>query len=93
MSEQGGIRMQAQLTVRLPEDLEREVSNYAKKLRLKRSDIVRMALERFLQESYVREESAPYEKVSGLIGAVSSGIPDLGNDHRKHLVKRIKKHA
>ncbi|HWR72091.1 MAG TPA: hypothetical protein VN604_02880 [Nitrospirota bacterium] len=50
-------------------------------------------MERFLQESYVREEGAPYEKVSGLIGAVSSGIPDLGAGHRKHLVKRIKKHA
>jgi len=40
--------MQSQLTVRLPEDLDREVSNAAERLRLKRSDIVRLALEQFL---------------------------------------------
>ncbi|MFA4911823.1 MAG: hypothetical protein WC649_12400 [Desulfobacteria bacterium] len=56
--------MQSQLTVRFPDDLEREVSNYAKKLRLKRSDIVRMALERFLRESYVLEQDMPYKKMS-----------------------------
>jgi metal-responsive CopG/Arc/MetJ family transcriptional regulator len=85
--------MQSQLTVRLPDDLEREVSNYAKKLHLKRSDIVRMALERFLREPFVREERAPYEKVSKLIGCVTSGISDLGSAHREHLIKRIRKHA
>jgi antitoxin component of RelBE/YafQ-DinJ toxin-antitoxin module len=89
----GGISMQSQLTVRLPEDLEREVSNCAKKLRLKRSDIVRMALERFLRESYVPEQDIPYKKVRNLIGAISSGVSDLGSSHRKHLLKRIKEHA
>lgn len=85
--------MQSQLTVRLPDDLEREVSNCAKKLRLKRSDIVRMALERFLRESYVQEQDMPYKKVSNLIGAISSGVSDLGSSHREHLLKRIKEHA
>lgn len=85
--------MQSQLTVRLPDDLEQEVANYAKRLRLKRSDIVRMALERFLRESSVREESSPYQKVISLLGVVSSGVPDLGSAHREHLVKRIRKHA
>lgn len=85
--------MPSQLTVRLPDDLDRDVSNAAKKLRLKRSDIVRMALEKFLQETHVREESVPYKKVSGLIGAVASGVSDLGSSHREHLLKRVKKHA
>ena len=85
--------MQSQLTVRLPDDLEQEVSKYAKKLRLKRSDIVRMALESFFQESYVQEESVPYKKVSNLIGSITSGLSDLGSSHREHLLKRIKKHA
>ena len=85
--------MQSQLTVRIPDDLEHEVSNYAKKLRLKRSDIVRMALESFFRESSVREETVPYKKVSNLIGAVASGLSDLGSSHREHLLKRIKKHA
>ena len=83
--------MQYQLTVRLPDDLGREISNYAKRLRLKRSDIVRMALERFFREGAVREEMGPYERVSALIGAVESGISDLGAGHRKYLVKRIRK--
>ena len=85
--------MQSQLTIRLPEDLEREIADYARRLHLKRSDIVRMALESFLKESRVSEETSPYEKVSNLIGAIESGISDLGQAHRKHLVKRIKKHA
>jgi len=85
--------MQAQLTVRLPEDLERKVSRYAKKLRLKRSDIVRMALERFLDAQYVREEPSPYGSVQSLIGSVESGIPDLGKAHRDHLLKRMRKRA
>lgn len=85
--------MQSQLTVRLPDDLDKAVSDYAKKLRLKRSDIVRMALERFFKEPAVQEEAVPYRKVSDLLGSVASGIPDLGSAHRKHLVNRIKKHA
>ena len=85
--------MQSQLTVRLPEDIDREIANYARKLRLKRSDIVKMALARFLSEPQVREDLSPYKRVSSLIGAIESGVPDLGQAHRKHLLKRIKKHA
>jgi metal-responsive CopG/Arc/MetJ family transcriptional regulator len=85
--------MQSQLTVRLPEDLDRELANYAKRLRLKRSDIVRMALERFFGEPQVREERSPYGRVKHLLGSIESGIPDLGSRHREHLLKRIRKHA
>ena len=85
--------MQSQLTIRLPEDMEQKLSRYARQLRLKRSDIVRMALERLFSESVVQEERTPYDKVRTLIGAVSSGITDLGTKHREHLVKKIKKHA
>jgi predicted transcriptional regulator len=41
--------MDAQLTVRLPEVLSKKISRLAKKLKLKRSDIVRLALERFAE--------------------------------------------
>ncbi len=85
--------MQSQLTVRLSDDLEKEISNLSKKLYLKRSDIVRMALEKFLDEFQVREESKPYEKVKNLIGTVSSGISDLGEAHREHLLKKFKRNA
>lgn len=85
--------MPSQVTVRLPEDLDRKVTNAAKRLRLKRSDIVRLALEQFLHAPQVREEQAPYGKVKHLVGAVESGIPDLGSAHREHLVERIKRHG
>lgn len=85
--------MQAQLTVRLPEDINRELGDYAKRMRLKRSDIVRMALERFFSEPQVREETSPYGRVKHLVGTLQSGVSDLGSRHREHLIKRIKKHA
>lgn len=85
--------MQSQLTVRLSDDLDKGVSTLAKKLHLKRSDIVRIALERFLGESQEQEESKPYDRVKKLLGSVSSGISDLGTAHRKHLLNKIKKHA
>jgi metal-responsive CopG/Arc/MetJ family transcriptional regulator len=88
-----GYKMQSQLTVRLSDDLEKEISNLSKRLYLKRSDIVRMALEKFLDEFQVREESKPYEKVKNLIGTVSSGISDLGEAHREHLLKKFKRNA
>ena len=84
--------MQSQLTVRLSDDLDKDISTLAKRLRLKRSDIVRMALERFLEE-FQGKESRPYEKVKNLIGTISSGIPDLGEAHRKYLLKKFKKSA
>jgi metal-responsive CopG/Arc/MetJ family transcriptional regulator len=84
--------MQSQITVRLSDDLDKEILALSKRLRLKRSDIVRMALERFLGEFH-GEEGIPYEKVKNLIGTVSSGISDLGESHRKYLLKKFRKSA
>jgi len=79
--------------VRLSDDLDKEISNLAKRLHLKRSDIIRMALERFLEEFHGRGESRPYERVKSLIGSISSGVSDLGETHRKYLLKQFKKRA
>lgn len=84
--------MQSQLTVRLSDDLDKEISLLAKRLRLKRSDIVRMALQKFLGE-FQSEENKPYEQVKTLIGIFSSGVPDLGESHRKYLLRKFKKSA
>ena len=85
--------MQSQLTVRLSDDLDKEISTLAKRLHLKRSDIVRIALERILEEFQGREKGKPYENVKNLIGSITSGISDLGEAHRKHLLKKFKKSA
>lgn len=85
--------MNSQLTVRLPDDLEKGISMLAKKLHLKRADIVRMALEKFVEQAKGEEESSPYDRVKSLLGSVSSGISDLGESHREHLLKKFKRHA
>lgn len=85
--------MSTQLTVRLPDDLSKDITIFAKRLHLKRSDIVRMALKRFIGEVEEKKEETPYERVKNLIGSFSSGLPDLGESHRKYLIERIKKNA
>ena len=85
--------MKSQLTLRLPDDLEEDLSMLTKRLRLKRSDIVRMALERFIGEVKENEEMKPYDRVVSIIGTISSGISDLGEAHRRHILKKIRKHA
>ena len=80
--------MKSQLTIRVPDDLERDLSSLTKKLKLKRSDIVRIALRRFIEEFKTVKETIPYERVADIIGTVSTGIPDLGEAHRKYLLKR-----
>ena len=83
--------MKSQLTVRISEKLDQEISVLAKRLHLKRSDIVRMALEKLVAEFEVKSEQSPYERVKKLVGLVESGIPDLGEAHRKHLKAKIKR--
>lgn len=85
--------MNSQLTVRLPDNLEKEISMIARKLQLKRADIVRMALERFVKQAEVEEENSPYDRVKRLLGSVSSGISDLGESHRGHLLRKFKRRA
>ncbi len=85
--------MITQITVRVPEDLNREVYGMAKRLHLKRSDIVRMALERFVRGGERGVQTKPYEQVKNLVGSLASGLPDLGESHRKYLIERMKRHA
>jgi hypothetical protein len=82
----------SQLTVRLPDNLDKNISTLAKKLHLKRADIVRMALESFLKQAEWQEESSPYDRYLPL-GSVSSGISDLGESHQEHLLRKFKRHA
>lgn len=85
--------MNSQLTVRLPQDLNDGITDIARKMRLKRSDIVRVAIEKFIEEFEGKEEDRPYERVRKLIGRIETGISDLGERHREYLVERIKKRA
>jgi Arc/MetJ-type ribon-helix-helix transcriptional regulator len=85
--------MKGQLTVRLTDELEAGVETLARKLRRKRSDVVRIALERLLREEEGTAGDTPYEQVKDLLGSVESGITDLGSNHREHLKSRLRRNA
>jgi predicted transcriptional regulator len=82
--------MESQLTLRLPATLAGKLERTARRLRRKRSDVVRLALEQFLEsEPAVR----PIERVRDLLGGIESGIADLGQRHREHLIRRLRRGA
>ena len=78
-----------QLTIRMPDDQMSRIEHIAKKLGLKKSDVTRMAIKKFIQE-YDDGTEKPFAKVKHLLGVVESGVPDLGQRHRQHLLKKIK---
>ena len=80
--------MEHQLTLRLPASLAEKLEHAAIRLRRKRSEVVRLALEQFLD---TKIESRPIERVRDLLGSFESGLPDLGQHHREYLVKRLRR--
>lgn len=79
--------MESQLTLRLSAELAKRLDSAAKRLRRKRSEVVRLALEQFLD---AQVETRPVELVRDLLGQVESGLPDLGQRHREYLVERLR---
>ena len=80
--------MDSQLTLRLPSALTEKLERSAKLLKRKRSDVVRLALEQFLDTG---PDIRPIERVRDLLGRVESGVPDLGQNHREHLIRRLRR--
>jgi len=80
--------MEHQLTVRLPVALAEKLDHAATRLRRKRSEVVRVALEQFLDTDI---PTRPVERVRDLLGSVESGVPDLGQRHREYLLKRLRR--
>ena len=80
-----------QLTVRMPEEYSEKLHSLSEKLGLKRSDIVRLAVKRFLETDHEINAHPPFRKVEHLLGSVESGIMDLGRNHRRHLIQKIKR--
>jgi hypothetical protein len=62
----------------------------AKEAHCKLSDLVRKAREELLSDAGMALEARPYDRVRDLLGSVESGIPDLGHNHREHLLQRLK---
>ncbi|HEX6768492.1 MAG TPA: ribbon-helix-helix protein, CopG family [Candidatus Binatia bacterium] len=80
--------MESQLTMRLPADLAAKLERSAKRLKRKRSEVVRAALEQYLN---TEPDLRPIEQVRDLLGSVASGKPDLGQRHRDYLIRRLRR--
>jgi predicted DNA-binding protein len=82
--------MERQLTLRMPVDLAKKLERTARRLRRKRSEVVRLALEQFLDGGDLSPDMHPIERVRDLLGRIESGLPDLGQRHRDYLLKRLR---
>ena len=83
--------MMQQITIRMNEEDLNRIEHIAKLTGLKKSDITRLAIRKFVDEYEPKDDTPIYEKVKHLVGVVESGVPDLGLNHRKHLINRIRK--
>jgi len=83
--------MESQLTIRLPELLHERLTRVASHLGLKRSDVARMAIQRYLDETEHMSRVRPYDAVKDLIGSLDSGASDIGSRHREYLMTRFRK--
>ncbi|OFW27697.1 MAG: hypothetical protein A3H97_23145 [Acidobacteria bacterium RIFCSPLOWO2_02_FULL_65_29] len=73
--------MDDQISVRLPAALGRTLRRRSRHLGRRTSEIVRLALETFLEEQSPAQ-ARPATRVEHLIGSLASGRPDLAERHR-----------
>jgi len=79
-----------QLTIRVSDDKIIKIKQIADILGLKKSDVTRMAINKFVDEFHsTGSEFGPYNKIKHLLGSAESGVNDLGQRHREHLIKKI----
>ena len=79
-----------QLTIRMPEEYFAGIEQIANATGLKKSDITRMAIKKYIEDYTTEKEINQYDRAKDLIGVVASGISDLGKNHRNYLIQKIK---
>lgn len=79
-----------QLTIRMPKEHLLQIVQIAEKMGLKKSDITRLAIKHFIEGQGYNDGETPFDKARSLIGVAESGITDLGQNHRKYLINKIK---
>jgi len=75
----------------MPDEYREKIEVLAQKMGLKKSDIARVALKKFIEENIDEDQRSPYQKVKHLLGTAESGKKDLGQRHRDYLIKKIRK--
>jgi predicted DNA-binding protein len=83
--------MESQITIRLPGTLRRRLDRAAKSVGRRRSDLARLAVQRYLDDLESESAPRPYERVRDLLGSVDSGVTDLGSRHRDHLLAHFRR--
>lgn len=78
-----------QLTIRLPDDYGPQIERLVREMGLKKSDVARLAIKEFIA-SHPQRNEYPFSKAKSFIGVAESGTSDLGQNHRKYLVEKIK---
>jgi Arc/MetJ-type ribon-helix-helix transcriptional regulator len=81
--------MASQLTVRLPDDLRKELDALARKLNRRQSELVRIALRDFLM-SQPGSDIRPADRARSLLGSLESGVPDLAARHREYVLESLR---
>lgn len=81
--------MDRQIAVRMPAQLAMRLDRVARRTGKTRSDVTREALERFLAGPDFT--ARPIDRVRDLIGAVESGLPDVGQRHRDYLLRQVRR--
>jgi hypothetical protein len=75
----------------MPDEYGEKIAILAEKMGLKKSDIARIALKKFVEENLGDNQGTPFQKIGHLLGSAESGIKDLGQRHREYLSKKIRK--
>ena len=83
--------MEDQLTIRFPHELNKALKARAARMQRKPSEVVRMAVEEFLQISDDLAPKSPAKRVQHLIGSIETGIPDLALRHREYILKKLRR--
>ena len=79
-----------QLTIRVPDEYLAGIERIAASTGLKKSDITRLAIKKYIDEHAAEREISNYGRAKDLIGVVASGVSDLGANHREYLIQKIK---
>ena len=79
-----------QITIRMPDEFLLKLEEIAQKTGLKKSDITRMAIKKFIAEYYGEDNQALFERAAPFLGVAESGISDLGQNHRQYLINRLR---
>lgn len=77
------------LAVRLPENLENELSLYAEMSDKTKTDVVKEALRLYLNTKEAEETKTPYELGKSFFGKYESGRDDLSTTYKEKLKRKL----